>query len=74
MTQSKAKQMSKSMAFILSAPKNFGAMRIGLNLWRDFQMNRDSASLRDSMTTMDSHLRGARGSGTNHLSKEGKRK
>ena len=50
MTQSKAKQMSKSMAFILSAPKNFGAMRIGLNLWRDFQMNRDSASLRDSMT------------------------
>ena len=50
MTQSKAKPISKSMALILSAPKNSGAMQIGLNLWRDFQTNRDLALSQDSMT------------------------
>ena len=51
MTQLKAKPISKSTALILSAPKNSGAMPIGLSLLRDFQTNRDLALLQDSMTS-----------------------
>jgi len=50
MIQSKAKQISKSTELILSAPKNSGAMRIGLSLWPDFQMNRELVLSQDSMT------------------------
>jgi len=41
----------QSTALILSAPKNSGAMPIGLSLLRDFQANRDLALLQDSMTS-----------------------
>lgn len=51
MTQLKAKPISKSTALILSAPKNSGAMPIGLSLLRDFQTNRDLALLQDLMTS-----------------------
>jgi len=51
MTQLKAKPISKNTALILSAPKNSGAMQIGLSLLRDFQTNRDLALLQDSMTS-----------------------
>jgi len=51
MTQLKAKPISKSTALILSAPKNSGAMPIGLSLLRDFQTNRDLALLQDSTTS-----------------------
>ena len=50
MTQLKAKPISKNTALILSAPKNSGAMQIGLSLLRDFQTNRDLALSQDSMT------------------------
>jgi len=50
MTQLKAKPISKSTALILSAPKNSGAMQIGLSLLRDFQTNRDLALSQVSMT------------------------
>ena len=49
MTQLKAKPISKSTALILSAPKNSGAMPIGLSLLRDFQTNRDLVLSQDSM-------------------------
>ena len=50
MIQAKARPTNRSTALILSALKNFGAMRIGLNLSRDFQMNRDWVLSQDSMT------------------------